>query len=299
MISLTEISKSYGKHLAVDNLSFQAEKGRIFGLLGPNGAGKSTTIKMIMNILCPDVGSISFNGKKLRQKDTDRIGYLPEERGIYKKVTVREFITYFGMLKGKSRQELSPQIDKWLNWFNLKEWENKKTEELSKGMSQKIQFITSIIHDPDILILDEPFSGLDPVSMESLKEAVLELRDEGKTILFSTHVMDQAEKICSDIIILNKGKAVIQGSVTDVKRSFGNCSVHLEFEGDGSFIESAEEVKSVMLYPRFAEVELCSEEMADSFLKKAAERVSVKRYERVEPSLHKIFVKTVGGDDNE
>ncbi len=296
MITLQNVTKTYDNITAVKELSFKTEKGQIFGLLGPNGAGKSTTIKMIMNIHNPDEGSILFNGKPLKKSDGDKIGYLPEERGMYKKTTVKEFITYFGQLKGKSIKELDIQIDYWLEYFNLTEWKERKTEELSKGMRQKIQFVTSIIHDPDIIILDEPFSGLDPVSMDKLREAILVLKERGKTILFSTHVMDQAEKICSHIIILNRGKSIIQGSVSDIKESYGNRSVALEFDGDGSFIESMDEVESIIKYPRFVEVELKEESQGNDFLTKSAAKLSIKRFEKLVPSLHKIFVTAVGED---
>lgn len=296
MIELKSISKSYDSVEAVKCISLKTEKGRIFGLLGPNGAGKSTTIKMIMSILYPDNGDILFDGSPLKKEDKDRIGYLPEERGIYKKQTVEEFILYFGMLNGKERAELEIELSRWLTFFELSEWQHKKTEELSKGMSQKVQFITTIVHNPDIIILDEPFSGLDPLSMDRLREAILKLRDEGKTIIFSTHVMEQAEKICSDILIINKGEEVLSGSVADIKDSFGSNSIALEFDGDGSFIESLEEVKSIINYPRFMEVELVDEKSADNFLKSIVGKISIKRFEKIVPSLHKIFVQTVGED---
>lgn len=297
MITLSNVNKKYESVQAVRNISFSAENGKIFGLLGPNGAGKSTTIKMIMNILQPDSGSIMFNNAPLKKSDRDKIGYLPEERGMYKKVTVKNFITYLGSLKGKTKTELQPQIDKWLKFFNLEEWGDKKTESLSKGMSQKIQFIGSIIHDPDIVILDEPFSGLDPVSTEKLREAILLLKDKGKTIIFSTHIMEQAEKICSKILILNKGETVVHGKVSDIKESKGNRSIALEFEGDGTFIEDLDEVANVIKYPRFVEVELKDESHSDSFLKNVIDKVSVKRFEKLVPSLHKIFIDTVGGEN--
>ncbi|MGL1890784.1 MAG: ATP-binding cassette domain-containing protein [Spirochaetaceae bacterium] len=296
MIKLQNVNKSYDSINAVKNVSFSTEKGQIFGLLGPNGAGKSTTIKMIMNILDPDSGTILFDGKQLKSSDKDKIGYLPEERGIYKKQNVTEFITYFGMLKGKTPAQLNLQIQKWLTFFDLNDWKYKKTEELSKGMSQKVQFITAIVHDPDFIILDEPFSGLDPLSMDKLREAILLLKDEGKTILFSTHVMEQAEKLCSHIMIINKGEAVINGEISDIKKSFGNRSVALEFDGNGGFISDLEEVESIIEYPRYVEVELKDESLSDSFLKNIVGKISIKRFEKIVPSLHKIFIKTVGGD---
>lgn len=293
MIELKKLNKSYDTVTAVDSISFSIKNGEIFGLLGPNGAGKSTTIKMIMNILEPDSGEILFDGKKLQESDNERIGYLPEERGMYKKSTVTEFITYFGRLKGRTMKQLEMQTQKWLTYFDLSDWRYKKTEELSKGMSQKVQFITAIIHDPDIIILDEPFSGLDPISMDKLREAILLLKDAGKTIIFSTHVMEQAEKICSHIMILNKGKTVINGTVSDIKGSFGNKMIALEFDGDGNFIEEMDEVESLIKYPRYVEVELKDEDLADLFLKKIVNKLSIKRYERIVPSLHKVFISSI------
>ncbi|QEN05133.1 ATP-binding cassette domain-containing protein [Thiospirochaeta perfilievii] len=296
LIELKKLNKKYDSVQAVKDISFSIKPGEIFGLLGPNGAGKSTTIKMIMNILDPDSGQILFDGKKLKASDNEKIGYLPEERGMYKKSTVTEFITYFGMLKGRSIEQLEMEIEKWLTYFDLHDWRYKKTEELSKGMSQKVQFITSIIHDPEIIILDEPFSGLDPLSMDKLRGAILLLKDAGKTIIFSTHVMEQAEKICSHIMILNRGEAAITGSVSEIKSSFGNKMIALEFDGDGSFIEALEEVESIIKYPRYVEVELKDEELADSFLRNIIDKISIKRYERIVPSLHKVFISSIGED---
>lgn len=298
MIELRNITKNYDSVKAVDNISFSTEKGQIFGLLGPNGAGKSTTIKIIMGILKSDSGEILFDGKKLKSSDKDRIGYLPEERGMYKNLTVIEFITYFGTLKGKTVSDLELNIVKWLTYFDLNDWKYKKTEELSKGMSQKVQFITSIIHDPDIVILDEPFSGLDPLSMDQLRGAILLLKKHGKTIIFSTHIMEQAEKICSSIMIIKKGLSVLTGSISDIKNSFGNRSIAMEFDGDGSFIEDMNEVESVIKYPRYVEIELVDSNMSDEFLRKIVTRISIKRFEKIVPSLHKIFIKTVG-ENNE
>jgi len=294
LIELKRVNKSYENVEAVQNISFKVQSGEIFGILGPNGAGKSTTIKMIMDIIKPDNGEIFFNGAKLKESDNEHIGYLPEERGIYKKSTVTDFISYFGMLKGKTMHQIELEIEKWLAYFDIQEWRYRKTEELSKGMSQKIQFITAIIHDPDIIILDEPFSGLDPISADKLRDAIVLLKSKGKTIIFSTHVMEQAEKICSHIMIINKGKSIISGSVADIKNSFGDRMISLEFDGDGSFIESLDMVDSVIKYPRYLEVELKDGDRADEFLKEIVNRISIKKYERIVPSLHKIFVSSIG-----
>ena len=194
-LQVLEIKKRYGSVQAVDGISLTASPGKIYGLLGPNGAGKTTTIRMIMNIIAPDEGQILFDGKPIRPGDKNRIGYLPEERGLYRRMVVNELLQYFASLKGGRRGYIQDRIDGWLERFDLSEWKMRKVEELSKGMSQKVQFIVSVLHDPDILVLDEPFAGLDPVSTEALRKAVLDLGKQGKTILFSTHIMEQAERM--------------------------------------------------------------------------------------------------------
>jgi ABC-2 type transport system ATP-binding protein len=235
MIELESVTKSYRKLKAVDNLSFKAEKGEIFGIIGPNGAGKSTTIRMILDIIKPDRGLISLMGEKA--PNLDRIGYLPEERGLYKKETVQSMLIYLGRLKGASYSDLNDKLDLWLKRFDLLEWRHKKIESLSKGMSQKVQFISALLHDPDILILDEPFSGLDPLSVEVLKEAIMEEAARGKTVLFSTHVMEQAEKLCHKILLLNKGQTLINGPLAQIKQKVGNRNIQIEFDGDATFIK--------------------------------------------------------------
>ncbi len=203
--------------MAVDQVSFATRKGEIFGLLGPNGAGKSTIIKMIMNIIPSDSGSILFNGKPLREEDKDRIGYLPEERGLYRNVRIDEMLLYFADLKNADRRETAKRLDAWLERFDLLKWKTSKPETLSKGMVQKVQFIASVLHEPDFLFLDEPFSGLDPVSTDTLRGTILELGSRGKAIVFSTHNMEVAEKICSRILIISHGREVISGSLSDIK----------------------------------------------------------------------------------
>lgn len=294
MIELQHVTKSFGDLVAVNDVSFTARKGGVFGLLGPNGAGKSTTIRMIMNILLPDRGSILFDGRPLAEADKERIGYLPEERGLYKKVTVNDMLTYLGELKGRNRSEIEPRIDEWLERFELGEWKHKKIDELSKGMSQKVQFIGSIVHDPELLFFDEPFSGLDPVSSDLLRDTILELGKSGKTILFSTHILDHAERICNDIFIINKGREVISGSMEDVKDRHGTRSVIVEFDGDDSVMDKLPMVKSIIRYPRWIEAELVEGADPDELLTALVGTVSVRHFEVVAPSLHKIFVDLVG-----
>jgi ABC-2 type transport system ATP-binding protein len=289
-LEVLEVKKSYGSIQAVDGVSLKASPGGIYGLLGPNGAGKTTTIRMIMNIIIPDQGQILFDGKAIQPADKNRIGYLPEERGLYKKMVVNDLLLYFASLKGRNRSEVQPGIDRWLERFDLEEWKSKKVEELSKGMSQKIQFIVSVLHDPDILVLDEPFAGLDPVSSESLRNAVLDLGRQEKTILLSTHIMEQAERMCSEISIIDSGREVLSGAVERVKSRFGRNSVIIEFDGKPEIIKDCKLVAELISYPRWVEAELAAGVTPDQLLGYLVGKVSIKRFEVVTPSLHKIFI---------
>jgi len=226
-VKVDHVTKTFGEFTAVKDLSLEVRPGRIFGLLGPNGAGKSTTIRMIVNITAPDTGSISLFGRKISSQLQDRIGYLPEERGLYKSMKVSEQLRFFAQLKNVSGKDADQRIDRWLAQLKISEWKLKKTRELSKGMQQKVQFISAVLHDPDLLILDEPFSGLDPVNVDLLTDVVLELKRTGKTIIFSTHQMNIAEKICDDICLLNRSQKVLEGSIREVKKRFGRNSVAL------------------------------------------------------------------------
>jgi ABC-2 type transport system ATP-binding protein len=228
---LDHITKSFGEFKAVDDLSLKVHAGRIYGLIGPNGAGKTTTLRMIVNITAPDTGRVELFGQQITPQLQDRIGYLPEERGLYKKMKVGDQLRFFAELKNVAGKEADKRVDRWLARLKLAEWKGKKVSELSKGMQQKIQFITCIIHDPDLLILDEPFSGLDPVNVELLKEIVLQLKASGKTIIFSTHQMEVAEKICDDLCLINRSRKVLDGSMRAVKRSFGRNAVALRLTG--------------------------------------------------------------------
>ena len=299
MLEVHEITKRYGETLAVDSLSFKSVPGEVFGLLGPNGAGKSTTIRMIMNIIAPDAGVITFRGAPLTESDKNRIGYLPEERGLYKKVTVSEMLLYLASLKNVGKAQAEPRIDEWLERFGLSEWKHHKVEELSKGMAQKIQLISAVVHDPEFVFLDEPFAGLDPVSTEVLREAVVDLNRAGKTLLFSTHNMEQAERICHRVLILNKGRTLIEGPLSEVKERFGTRSIAVEFDGDIDFLRSHEAVKNIIHFPRWAEIELADGHSSDEIFRALSGRVSVRRFEVVLPSLHKIFVDQLGGGDHE
>jgi ABC-2 type transport system ATP-binding protein len=294
MIELRSVSKSFGPVSAVRDVSFATREGEIFGLLGPNGAGKSTTIKMIMNILAPDAGEILFNGKHITEKDKDRIGYLPEERGLYRKVKLGEMLLYLASLKNADMRAAAKRLDQWLGRFDLAEWKMRTPDSLSKGMAQKAQFIAAILHDPEFVFLDEPFSGLDPVSTDVLREAVLELGRQGKTILFSTHNMEVAEKICSRILVIDHGREVISGSLAEIKTRHGHNTVVAEFDGTLDMAALATLVKDVQRYPRWVEIEPAAGACPQDLLKALVAQVAVRRFELVSPSLHKIFVEIVG-----
>ena len=295
MVELRDVRKYFGEVRAVDGLSFATTEGEVFGLLGPNGAGKSTTIKMIMNILAPDSGSIMFNGRHIGEKDKDRIGYLPEERGLYKKVKINDVLLYFAGLKNSPAHAAQKRIDEWLERFDLADWKMRKVEDLSKGMAQKAQFVAAVAHDPEFLFLDEPFTGLDPVSTDVLREAVLELGKRGKTILFSTHNMDVAEKICSRILIMDHGKEVISGTMAEVKGRFGKNSIVVEFDGNLDLPSLSRLAANVSRYPRWVEIEPAEGANPQDILKAVAAQVAVRRFEIVTPSLHSIFVGKLGG----
>ncbi|HKI46378.1 MAG TPA: ATP-binding cassette domain-containing protein [Balneolales bacterium] len=297
VIDVTQVTKKYGSLRAVDRVSFSVDKGRIFGLLGPNGAGKTSTIRMINYITAPDEGSISIMGQAVGSQSQQLIGYLPEERGLYKKMKVGEQLLYLAQLKGMSVTDAQKAINHWLERFDAVSWQKKETHELSKGMQQKIQFIATIAHDPDIYIFDEPFSGLDPINSELLKKVIIELRDKGKTILFATHRMEQVEQMCDDICLFNKGKAILQGKLSDIKRSFGRNTVILEFEGDGSFIDELENVRINNRSTNYAEIRLLNGLDEQVILQKAIQNVTLLRFEFVQPSLNEIFISTVGEDN--
>jgi len=294
VLDVRDVEKSYADLRAVDGVSFTARPGEIFGLIGPNGAGKSTLIRMIMNIIGPDRGEILFDGRRVVEEDKNRIGYLPEERGLYRKVTVGTMLTYLAELKGLRRRASAPRILSWLERFGLGAWRDRKIEDLSKGMAQKVQIVASLLHDPAWLFFDEPFSGLDPVSTDTLREVILELGRGGATILFSTHNMEQAERICARILLIDRGREVLSGTLEEIKASHGANTAVIEFDGDGSFLDSCELVSAVTRYPRWVEVELASPPRPEDLLRLVAARLRVRRFELAAPSLHRIFVQKVG-----
>ena len=297
VIHVENIKKTFGKNKAVNDVSFDVENGRIFGLLGPNGAGKTTTIRMINNILMADEGTITINGEHVSPATQKMIGYMPEERGLYKKMKVGEQLLYLTQLKGMKPKAAKEAIHYWLERFEATDWYKKEVGELSKGMSQKIQFIATIAHDPDIYIFDEPFSGLDPINSETLKEIIIELKGNGKTILFSTHRMEQVEQMCDDICLFNNGKAVLQGKLREIKASFGENTINLEFEGDSSFLDKLSDVRINNRSTNFAEIRVLNGQSMQDILKLAMDHAEIHKFERVEPSLHEIFISTVGEDN--
>lgn len=293
-ISVNQISKSYGDFIAVNNLSLEIRQGGIFGLLGPNGAGKSTTIRMMVNITMPDSGEIRLFGEPMSSKLQERVGYLPEDRGLYKKMKVGDQLAFFAELKGLPRQEAEKRIDQWLARIEMTEWKNKKWEELSKGMQQKIQFVSTILHSPELVILDEPFSGLDPVSAGLLKQIVQELRQQNKTIVFSTHLMEQAEELCDEICLINRGHQILGGSVREIKRGFGWRYVAIDGENFEDVLNVHPSVRQVTRGRDHVEVTL--EDQADPQLllqHLLAKGARITRFELVAPSLNEIFIESV------
>ncbi|MCD6249271.1 MAG: ATP-binding cassette domain-containing protein [candidate division Zixibacteria bacterium] len=291
-LKLDKITKRYENKTAVDGLSLDIPRGVIYGMIGPNGAGKTTTIRMIMNIIVPDSGTILFDGREVDGSFRDRVGYLPEERGLYKKMTLREVITYLADLKGYPSKKTAAAIDPWLERMNLAEYVDQKVEELSKGMAQKLQFVTTVLHEPDIIILDEIFSGLDPINIELIKNVLLDLKREGRTILFSTHVMEQAEKLCDHICMISQGQKVLDGTIGDVKAQFGRNTVQIGFEGDGKFIRDLPGVREMTEFNNYVEVRLEDGTKPDSILKAAVDKLTISRFEVMEPSLYDIFIDT-------
>lgn len=296
-IQVSNLSKTFGETKAVRNVSFEAKSGRIFGLLGPNGAGKTTTIRMINFIMPADEGTILINGVNVSPKTQRMIGYMPEERGLYKKMKVGEQLLYLAQLKGMNVKDAREKIRYWLDRFGATDWHQKPVGELSKGMSQKIQFIATIVHNPDIYIFDEPFSGLDPINSELLKEIIIELREEGKTVFFSTHRMEQVEQMCDDICLFNNGKVVLTGNLRKIKKDFGKNTVLIEFQGDSSFLDKLENVRINNRSTNFAEIRILDDQNPQDILTLAMQHSEIHKFQLVEPSLNEIFISTVGEDN--
>ena len=292
---LDNVTKRFGNFTAVDHINFTIPEKQIFGFLGANGAGKTTTFRMILGLIDASEGSITWNGKPIDYSVSPEIGYLPEERGLYPKLKVSDQIVYLAELRNMKKADTLKELDYWLDRFKIPDYKNKRVEELSKGNQQKIQFIASIIHKPKLLIMDEPFSGLDPVNVDLLKDAVLELKNNGTTIIFSSHRMEHAEELCESLCIMQKGKPVVQGSLKDVKRSYGkkNLVIHSDLELD--FLADFTGVHKLRKTSEGVRLQIDNEAVAESIQQELFAKGFVRKFELEEPTLHDIFVEKVGG----
>ena len=298
LIRCKDVCKSFGDKVALDHVSVDIPKGKIFGLLGPNGAGKTTLIRIINRITIPNSGSVLFDGRPITQDDVEKIGYLPEERGLYRKMKVGDQAMYFAQLKGMSQREAASELKKWFVKFGIESWWNKKVEELSKGMAQKIQFITTVVHKPSLLILDEPFSGFDPVNAQVIREEILKLRDQGATIILSTHNMESVEELCDNIALINKSHVVISGGVDEIRRKYGNNNVELVYS-DNMLVQSEPGVFKVLSdrddAGRHTAVLALEEGVGSNDALKAVltQRLTVNSFRELVPRMNDIFIKLV------
>jgi ABC-2 type transport system ATP-binding protein len=297
-LEVHNLRKTFGSIKAVDNISFGVPEGSVFGLIGRNGAGKTTTIRMIMNIYLPDSGEVIFRGAKIGQDFRDKVGYLPEERGLYKKLKVMETLLYFAELKGKTGKEIENKAYKYLNKFELYDRRNSKLEDLSKGNQQKVQFLTTILHSPDFLILDEPFAGLDPINTNLLKEIILELKSQGKVIIFSTHLMDFAEKMCDHLAMIDRGKIILNGSLSEIKSKYAQRNVSLNYSGDISFLRNHPFVEKIEDYGNSTGIRVKDNSYIQQLLRLLIDNnVTINKFSANEISLHEIFIELAGKDD--
>lgn len=302
IIECKDICKSFGEKVALDHVSLEIPKGKIFGLLGPNGAGKTTLIRIINRITIPSGGTILFDGRPITQEDVEKIGYLPEERGLYRKMRVGDQAMYFAQLKGMSSKEAKAELITWFKRFGIESWWDKKVEELSKGMAQKVQFITTVVHKPSLLILDEPFSGFDPVNAQVIREEILRLKDEGATIILSTHNMESVEELCDNIALFNKSHVVITGGVDEIRRKYGNNNVELVYT-------SSQDVKSVHgVFKVISDVDQSGRHTAVLALEEGstpneaikeiiAQGLTVNSFKELVPRMNDIFIKLVTGEE--
>jgi len=297
VVELAGVTKAYENKIAVNDLSLSIEAGQMFGLLGPNGAGKTSSIRMMMGITVPDSGSIILFDKPFARNSLEQVGYLPEERGLYKKMKVLDQLIFFGQLHGLTGDEAQKRALAWAGRMEIADALPKRTEELSKGMQQKIQFIATLLHEPGLIVMDEPFSGLDPVNAALVERTLLELKEQGKAILFSTHRMDQVEKLCDSICLIDHGEAVLAGNLRQIKASYERNRVIVEFEGSPAFLESTE-IAEAKNFSGHAEIKLKPHGNAQKLLNEAAAAATIYRFELVEPSLEDIFIETVGGKAN-
>jgi ABC-2 type transport system ATP-binding protein len=296
-VELQNITKTFGKHTAVDSLSLAVPQGTVYGFIGPNGSGKTTTLRMIMNILYPDSGLIQIFGEQLQRACTDRIGYMPEERGLYRKMKVRELLRFYGELK--SGRKVNREVDLWLERLDLAEWANKKVETLSKGMSQKVQFIATVVSRPELIILDEPFTGLDPVNAEAIKDAVLELQDQGTTVIFSTHDMNVAEKMCDFIFMIFNGKKVLDGTLASIQDKYGSDTIRIRTDDGVAALQNLRGVERVNDYGRVQELRMAPDCDTQEVLAAIMARTRITSFDIVKPSLYEIFLRIAGPEARE
>lgn len=297
LIELESVSKTFGKHVAVDNLSLSVPKGGVYGFIGPNGSGKTTTLRMIMNILPPDSGKIQVFGEQLKSTSCDQIGYMPEERGLYKRMKVRELLIFMGGLK--NADNLKAKVDQWLERLDLSAWANKKVETLSKGMSQKVQFIATVVAQPDLIILDEPFTGLDPVNTEVLKDAILDLQTKGTTVVFSTHDMSMAEKMCDFIFMIFKGNKVLDGTLAEIQDKYANDTIRIRSNNGADVFKNLKGIEKINDYGQLQELRITNDADPHLILKELINRTRIESFDIVKPSLHDIFVRIAGPEAEE
>lgn len=294
VLSLKNVTKSYGSYLAVNHVSFDVEKGTIFGLLGPNGAGKTSMIRIITSITAPDSGEILINGEPLNSLHPHQIGYMPEERGLYKKMKVGEQLMYLAQLKGLSRKNAKERLFYWLDKFDIRSWWDKKISELSKGMSQKVQFIATVVHDPKLIILDEPFSGLDPVNANLIKDEIFELKEKGASILFSTHRMEQVEEICQEIVLMNKGQIILNGNVAQIKNEFKENKYRVSYHDELPGHIETSGIKILEQNAREIIFETTGSQSANDLLSYLISKdVHISGFNEILPSLNEIFIRQV------
>ncbi|MBN1126398.1 MAG: ATP-binding cassette domain-containing protein [Sedimentisphaerales bacterium] len=291
-VELRDVTKQFGKVVAVDNLSLDVPRGSIYGFIGPNGSGKTTTLRMIMNIFYPDSGQIEVLGGPLHGSCTDRIGYLPEERGLYKRMGVRDLLKFYGRLK--SGRNVSKQVDAWLERFDLADWSKKKVETLSKGMSQKVQFISAVLAEPELIVLDEPFTGLDPVNTDVIRDAVLEMQRQGKTVILSTHDMNVAERMCDFIFMIFKGQKVLDGTLESIQSQYGSDVLRIGPENGRLDADAVEGIENIRDFGQTQEVRIKPDADPQQVLADIMQRIRLKSFEIAKPSLHDIFVRIAG-----
>ena len=309
IIEVQGVSKQYSSHKALDNVSLEIPAGSVYGLLGPNGAGKTTLIRIINHITAPDTGHVLFDGHPLVAEDVVNIGYLPEERGLYKKMKVGDQALFFAKLKGLNTREAETQLRAWFEKFGISDWWNKKVEELSKGMAQKVQFIVTVLHRPKLLIFDEPFSGFDPINAELLKNEILQLRDEGATVIFSTHNMESVEALCDNFTLINRSRNILSGNVAEIRREMGKNHYRLSFQGDADKLiqtlgpsirnynmSAPEQTESGIIYN--SEFTLNPDVTMHDFIQAANDTVEIVTFDRALPSMNEIFIRTVENYNN-